>query len=134
MHDLAVQVGAFDAVGIDQTDATDPGGREVDRGSRTEGPDPDHEHGSGAQAFLSGGSDLGQHHLADVAFVFLRSEHRGQDSVFRLSVQGEIRSGHDMAGPGQAFPQGLQSGHEGQARRTGRGHGQAGQARRFVGR
>lgn len=74
---LAVEVGKFDAVVVDDGDGADAGGGEVGGGGGAEAAAADEEDGGGFEFFLAYFADLGEEGLAGVALFFLVTEHGG---------------------------------------------------------
>ena len=67
MHDLALQVGEVDVVGVAERDAADAGGREIERGGAAEAARADDERVRREQPLLSFDADLRQQDVAAVA-------------------------------------------------------------------
>src|SRR5690606_24473928 len=81
---LAVKVGEFDRVGVDDADGADAGGREVGDGGAAESAATDDEHARGGEAALVLGGVPGQGELPAIACEALGLEWgAGLDDGFR---------------------------------------------------
>jgi hypothetical protein len=74
MHDLALQVRAFDAVVIDERDAPDAGRSEIERSRRAEPARADQRDARRAEFGLPFRTDFRQHEMARVAFGCVGAE------------------------------------------------------------
>ena len=114
MHDLALEVGVVDDVGVDDAEGADPGRCEVERRRRAEPAGADQEHAGVEQLLLPLFADLGNQDVARVAGALLGAErarrleleavplpvgepagHRGDVVVAELGerLRGERRAG-----------------------------------------
>ena len=69
-EDLALEVGGFDEVAVDEGEGADAGAGEERGGGGSRGSDADDGDVSGARQLLAGGADAGEEDLAGVAVVF----------------------------------------------------------------
>ena len=67
MQDLSLQIGQIDAVAVDQGDASDSGGGQVQRGRRSQSTGADQQRMTGEQSLLPFDTDLWQQNVARVA-------------------------------------------------------------------
>ena len=76
VQDLALQVRRVDDVHVDDAERAHAGGREVQRGRRSEPARAEQQHLALEELLLAGLTDLGQEQVAVVAVALLGVEHR----------------------------------------------------------
>lgn len=78
VKDLSMQVGFIDDIGINQSNLSDSGGRQIENSGRTQPAGADAENGGILQFFLTRFPELRQHRLAKVSVLFPgRERHAG---------------------------------------------------------
>ena len=92
VHDLALQVGGVDHVGVHQAERADAGGSEIERGRRAEPAGAEQQHPRLEQLLLTLLADLGQEDVPRVAIELRRCELGGLlDGVAEVLPAHEAR-------------------------------------------
>ena len=74
VHDLPLQIGQIDPVGIGDPEGSDPGGREIEQQRRAEAAGADDEDARGEQPDLPLLADLVEDQMAGIALKLLLAE------------------------------------------------------------